>query len=319
MKIALVVGATGQSGSILCELLLERGFHVSASHRRTSVDNLSRIEHIRDQLQLHRLDITDPVSVATVIRDVQPSYVFQMADQDHVGWSMAMPGVSFDVTAKGVLNVLDAVRMHCPDARVFQPVSATMFGMSPPPQHEDTPFDPQSPYAICKLASYHICRHYRKRYGMFISCGIMYNHDSIRRHGDYLLHAIARQAVAIERGEQQRIKLGGHPNTRVDVGCAREFMHAVTDMMQLDKPDDFVIGTGIGHHLTHMVRYALAVIHQRVEHGNEYDRDENYDRPGEQPTLIADIEKARIGFGFNPKRDSLQVLKELIDFYRGRQ
>jgi GDPmannose 4,6-dehydratase len=207
--------------------------------------------------------------------------------------------------------------------KVFQPVSATMFGMSPPPQHEETPFDPRSPYAICKLAAYHLCRYYRQRHGMFVSCGIMFNHDSTRRHGDYLLHVIARQAVAIGRGEQQRIKLGGDKNTRVDVGCAREFMNAAIDMLQLDVPDDFVIGTGVGHSLGQMVHYAVeyAGLVGGIDVNSldpSIDRDESYERPGEQPMLIADISKARIAFGFEPKRDSLQVLAELIDFYRGK-
>lgn len=319
MTKALVIGATGQSGSYLCDILLQMGYDVHATYRRTSGDNLSRIKHIRDKLQLHRMDVTDAVSVNHVLAATWPDVVFNMADQDHVGWSIETPCVSFDVTAKGVLNVLDAVVLRCPGAKVFQPVSATMFGMHPPPQHEETPFDPQSPYAICKLAAYHLCRHYRQRYALDVWCGIMFNHDSVRRGGDYLLHAIAKQVAMIEGHDLPvSMKLGGSPNTRVDIGCAREFMEGVVDMLNRTAPDDFVMGTGVGHSIGDMVQAAMRYVDREWDLNQRFESDENYHRQGPQPTLIADIEKARTGFGFAPKRTSLDLVRELVDYYLAR-
>lgn len=278
-KRALVLGCGGQDGSFLCDILLEKGYCVHGLYRRSSVDNLTRIAHCRDRVTLHAGDVTDPNSLAVVMSAVNPHEVYHVADQDEVGHSFAAPSVAVDVTYGGTVNVLEAVRRCCPSARVFIPSSATVFGDAPPPQAESTPFAPQSPYACAKAAAYYAARMYREHYGLHVCCGIMFNHDSPGRGGGYLLQRIAR-------GQP----LWGDQEAVVDIGYAYEYMKAVWRMMQLDKPDDFVLGTGKGYRIKDLLCKK---------------------RPFPVETLAglrACSRKARQAFGFAPEHDAASVL-----------
>ena len=289
MKRVLIFGINGQDGSFLAEILLERGYEVHGFYRRSSVDNLSRIRHLLSDVTLHKGDLTDYGSVHRAVAECLPLHeVYNEADQDHVGWSQSAPSYSAAVTYGGVVNVLEAVRQLTPTTRIFQPVSATMFGYAPPRQDETTRLYPQSPYACAKVAAYYLCQHYRREHGMFVSCGILFNHDSPRRSGDYLLQRIAR-------GEE----LWGDLETIVDIGYAREYMEAVWKLMQLDRPDDFVLGTGRGYRIKDLLTGNRVPLDYKMEYG-----------------LVAYPVKAIQTFGFDPQYDAYSVLTMLRGHYR---
>lgn len=248
MKRVLILGIGGQDGSLLADNLLARGgYEVHGLIRRSSTGNLRNVTHLDGKVTLHRGDLSDPLSVHHILETVRPYFVYNLADQDHVGWSDAHVGYNLDVTAGAVGRLLESVRImqDRQEIRVFQACSATMYGPSEEPVVEDTPLNPQSPYAVAKAAAYHLCRMYRQRYGMFVSCGILFNHDSPRRSSDYLPQQIARQAVEVLRGKRDRIELRG-PNARMDIGWAPEYVEAMRLICEADTPDDFVVGTGKG-------------------------------------------------------------------------
>jgi len=253
MKSVLILGIGGQDGSYLADNLLARGgYKIHGLVRRSSTGNLRNVAHLEGKVTLHRGDLSDPLSIHRILQEVAPHYVYNLADQDHVGWSDCHVGYNLDVTAGAVGRLLESIRLLTASGeipfdgiRVFQACSATMYGPRERPITEDCPLNPQSPYAVAKAAAYHLCRMYRQRYGMFVSCGILFNHDSPRRSPDYLPQQIARQAVEVLRGKRKRIELKG-PNARVDVGWAPEYVEAMRLICEADVPDDFVVGTGIG-------------------------------------------------------------------------
>lgn len=246
MKVVLITGIGGQDGSYLADNLLARGgYQIHGLIRRSSHNNLRNIAHLNWQITLHRGDLSDPLSIHRVISAVRPHFIYALGDQDNVVWSDAHIGYNLDVTASAVGRLLESVRMVDPKIRIFQACSATMYGPREEPITEDTPLNPQSPYACAKACAYHLCRMYRERYGMFVSCGILFNHDSPRRGPDYLPQQIARQAVEVLRGKRERIELRG-PNARVDIGWAPEYVEAMRLICEAEVPDDFVAGTGKG-------------------------------------------------------------------------
>jgi GDPmannose 4,6-dehydratase len=262
MKRVLILGIGGQDGSYLADNLLSRGgYEVHGMVRRSSTGNLRNIAHLEGKVTLHRGDLSDPLSIHRILESVQPHYIYNLADQDNIGWSYMHVGYNLDVTAGAVGRLLESVRMlkaqdSWGDMRIFQACSATMYGPREELITEDTPLNPQSPYACAKAAAYHLCRMYRQRYGMFVSCGILFNHDSPRRSPDYLPQQIARQAVEVLRGKRERIELRG-PNTRVDIGWAPEYVEAMRLICEAEKPDDFVAGTGWGCRIDSLCRVAL--------------------------------------------------------------
>lgn len=237
---ALILGITGQDGSYLADILLERGYEVHGMYRRTSTDNTGRISHILDKIKLHQGDLADFASVSRIVKHLQPDELYNEADQDDVGWSKSLVMQAVDITFGGAANVFEAVRINKPWCRIFQPVSATMFSTASWPQNESTRLDPRSPYACAKAATYHLARYYREEHHMFISTGIFYNHDSPRRSESYLLNKICKSACRIGRGEQQELLLG-NLETHVDVGYARDYMLAANKLMQFNDPGDYVI------------------------------------------------------------------------------
>lgn len=308
MTRALIFGVTGQDGSYLADHLLGLGYEVYGTHRRTSLDNTVRTDKARQSKRFHllRADLTDPGSVAAAVWQVRPQEVYNLADQDNVGWSECLPRLAVDVTYGGVFHVLQAVEDHAPNAKVFQPVSATMFAGSSPPQNEGSPHFPQSPYAVAKCAAYHLCRHYRIFHGLYVSTGILFNHDSERRGGDYLLQRLARQAVEVARGRRAVVTVF-RPGDHVDVGYAPEFVTAFHRILQLDRPTDLVIGTGRAYSVGELAEAALVAAGVR-DAGRLTVVDA--DRPA--PVLIADPRKAREAIDWDPREDALSVVRRLV-------
>lgn len=307
---ALITGITGQDGSYLADILLERGYEVHGLIRHSSADNLCRLRHCLDKLTLHRGDVLDSVSLEMALLCSEPDEIYHEADQDSVAWSYDAPLYSHAVTAGSVQTLLELVRQFRPKAKVFLPVSATMFGDAPAPQNELTPFNPSSPYAVAKVAAYHAARYYRQAHGLFVSTGILFNHDSPRRADGYLLQKICRGAVRIYYGLQKTLPLG-NLDLRVDVGYAREYMEAAHAILQLDQPNDFVLATGEGWTLRQMVKEAFSLA--GVDDPAHYlTTDSRFYRPGPQPTLIGDASKARQVFGFNPQWSIGRLMAYLI-------
>ena len=309
-KKALILGITGQDGSYLAEVLLEKGYEVHGMIRRSSTGNTKNIDQIINKIILHKGDMADVNSLYRIISQVQPEEIYNEADQDHVGWSYDIPAYSYDITAAAVGRILEVIKQVNPKIKFFQPVSATMFGDAIHPQSEKTPFNPQSPYACAKLLAYYLARYYRDVHGMFVSTAIFFNHDSPRRSEEYLLHKICNSAVRISKGKQKQIALGSL-DMSVDIGYAKEFMEAAWQIMQQENPDDYVIGTGEGRTIREFLEEAFAQVGLKTE--GLVTIDPKFVRPGKQPTLIGDITKAKEAFGFNPKIKFKELIKILIE------
>ncbi len=310
MKTALILGIGGQDGSYLAEVLLEKGYEVHGLYRHSSVNNLQRIEHIKDQITLHQGDVLDSSSVLAAIINSGATEIYNEADQDNVGWSHDIPGQTFDVTGSAVGNLLSMI--CCTPKRdkigFFQPLSATMFGNSKSPQNEETRHDPKSPYACAKVFAYHLCRYYRETYGMFVSTAIFYNHDSPRRSENYLLSKICRSAVRIARGKQEELLLG-NLDLRVDIGYAKEYMEAAHSIMQLDKPDDFVIGSGSAYSIWELAKIAInraGASEHRIKQNPDFTRVEK------QTMLVGDNIKASNAFGYDPYYKGERLINLMI-------
>ena len=322
-KRALILGVTGQDGSYLADILLERGYEVHGMYRRISSGNdhhWARIYHLRSKSDfiLHQGDMLDTGSVERIIMDVTPQEIYNEADQDNVGWSYKTPGLSYQITSAAVGNILEMIRGVDKGIKFFQPVSAMMFGDAPAKQNEDTPFNPQSPYACAKVMAYYLARYYRQVHNMFVCTAIFYNHDSPRRTEDYLLHKIAHSAVRMANGEQYKLMLG-NLKMKVDIGYAKEYMEAANDIMQLGEPSDYIIATTVGISIDHLVRCAFHAAGGDVYSHYYCDApmhkvgvDSTFYRPGNQPTLVGDCSKAESVFGFNPKYNAVDVINMLI-------
>lgn len=307
-KKALILGINGQDGSYLAEILLERGYEVHGVVRRNSQPNLWRIQHILDQLVIHQGDLLDFSSIYSIFWKILPDEIYNEADQDHIGFSQATPSYSAEITYGAVANLLELVRqIKQPKIKLFQPVSATMFGNAPAPQDEETPFDPQSPYAISKLAAYYLCKHYREKHGLFVSTAILYNHDSVRRQGDYLLHYICKAAVRISHGDAEELSIS-NPDLRVDIGCAREYMEAIYKLMQLDSSIDLVIGSGFAGTIYSFVQTAFGKMRIPMNRLTTT-------IPTESSSLLSDCSKAMDLLWFKPQRSVYQIIVELCDHY----
>lgn len=300
MKRAFITGITGQDGSYLTELLLGKGYEVVGLVRRSSSLNTSRIDHIFDHPNLRLVfgDLTDGSALARTLREVRPDEIYNLGAQSHVRVSFDIPEYTGDVGALGVVRLLEAVRESGCSPRVYHASSSELFGSSPPPQSETTPFRPRSPYAIAKLYAYWIVVNYREAYGMHASNGILQNHESPRRGETFVTRKITKAAARIKLGLQEKLFLG-NLDARRDWGFAGDYVEAMWLMLQQEKPDDYVIATGE----CHSVRDFLDVVfehlgldwHQYVEH------DPRYLRPTEVEVLQGDATKARERLGWKPR------------------
>lgn len=284
MKKALILGITGQDGSYLADILISKGYEVHGMVRRSSTGNLRNIQHNLDRLKLHNGDMSDPISLMQIIGGIQPDEIYNEADQDHVGFSYDTISYSGDITGSAVGRLLEIVRTTCREAKVFIPLSATMFGNAPAPQNVDTPFSPQSPYAVSKVTAYYWAKYYREHHDMFVTSAILYNHDSVRRTGDYLLHKIARQAVEVQQGKRSSIELSGNLGLKVDIGFANDYMTAAYYAMQQAIPASIMIGSGNYTPVFRLAFYAL----EAVGKAGEMVGTDGKPLPDER-TLIADM------------------------------
>jgi GDPmannose 4,6-dehydratase len=316
-KTAFVTGITGQDGSYLAELLLAKGYTVHGLIRRSSAFNTQRIDHLyqephgpRARLVLHYGDVADGSRLTTLLERLQPGEVYHLAAQSHVRVSFDEPEFTGSTTGLGTVRLLEAIRMTGLPCRFYQASSSEMFGMSPPPQSEDTPFHPRSPYAAAKVYAYWITRNYREAYGMFAVNGILFNHESPRRGETFVTRKIARAAARIARGEQEHLYLG-NLEARRDWGYAPEYVDAMWRMLQCERPGDYVVATGTSH----SVRDFLGFCFERV--GLDPDRhvrfDERYLRPSEVPDLIGDASAAERELSWRPTVYAPELARIMVD------
>lgn len=299
MKTALITGITGQDGSYLAEILLGKDYEVHGLVRRSATDNLGNIRHIRTLLRLHTGDITDGVSVAEIVEDIQPDEVYNLAAQSHVRESFNCPVYTFETVATGALNVLEAIRRFCPEARYYQASSSEMFGdVTETPQRESTPFRPRSPYGCAKCAAYWLTKNYRESYNIHASNGILFNHESQRRGTEFVTRKITLAAARIKAGKQHRLELGNVTAMR-DWGHSREYMEAAHKMLQRDTPDDYVIATNESHSVLQFLQEAFKVAGLEVD--DLVVHDPVLERPAEVQTLQGDYSKAKRMLGWEPK------------------
>ena len=326
MKIALITGATGQDGSYLAELLLEKGYEVHGIIRRSSLINTHRINHIYDKLKLHYGDLTDSTNLVRVIQLVQPNEIYNLGAQSHVKVSFEMPEYTADVDAVGTLRVLEAVRLLGMEnkVRIYQASTSEMFGLvQEVPQKETTPFYPRSPYGCAKVYGYWITKNYREAYGMYACTGILFNHESPRRGETFVTRKITQALSRISVGLQDCLYLGNLDAKR-DWGHAKDFVEAMWLMLQQDEPDDYVIATGIQYSVKDFVEEAAPYFGMKIvwmgEGLNEFGYDLNtkrvvikvdpkYFRPAEVETLLGDASKAKKELGWEPKI----TFKELVE------
>lgn len=318
MKKALVFGVTGQDGSYLAEVLLEKGYEVHGMVRRSATGNTRNIEHlIRDpyifqkRFFIHRGDLADPTSLYRIIGAVKPQEIYNEADQDHVGWSYDMVGFSADITGAAVGRILEIIKQVDPGIRYFQPCTSNMFGKTDTTfQDEATPFNPQSPYACAKAMAFYLTRYYRQAFGIFASTAILYNHESSRRTEEYVTSKITRSVARIVCQRQNKLTLGDL-SARIDWGYAREYMEAAWQILQLEKPDDFIIATGEAHSVKEFMDEAFSVAGLKSE---EYVViDQSLVRPTKTSALIGNIAKAKQAFGFNPQYKFRELVKLMVE------
>ena len=316
MKKAFITGITGQEGSYQAELLLSKDYEVHGVIRRASTFNTARIEHIyKDphngaRLFLHYGDVTDTGSLVDLIYNLRPEEVYHLAAQSHVRVSFDLPEYTAEVTALGTTRILEAIRKSGIQARFYQASSSEMFGSAKPPQNENTPFEPQSPYAAAKVYAYWMTRDYRQGYQMFATNGIMFNHESPRRGETFVTRKITRAVAAIVAGRQKELYLG-NLEARRDWGYAPDYVAAMWKMLQADGSDDFVVGTGEAHSVREFLDEAFGYVNLDW---HEYVKiDPRYFRPNEVDYLQCDPGKARRLIGWEPRVLFKDLVRIMVD------
>ena len=317
IKKALITGITGQDGSYLAELLLAKGYEVHGIVRRSSTSNTSRIDHLFEDPQigdtklfLHYGDLSDSSRLATLVDSIQPAEVYNLAAQSHVRVSFDEPELTGDTTGLGTIRLLEAIRMVGLPTRFYQASSSEMFGASPPPQNEDTPFYPRSPYGAAKVYSYWVTKNYRESYGIFATNGILFNHESPRRGETFVTRKITRAVARIAEGLQEKLYLGNIEAVR-DWGYAPEYVEAMWMMLQAEEPGDFVIATGSQYSVRDFLRFSFQ--HVGLEWEKYVQFDEKYLRPAEVDALVGDSEKARTATGWSPSVMTPELAQIMVD------
>lgn len=316
-KVALVTGITGQDGSYLAELLLEKGYTVHGLIRRSSTFNTARIDHlyvdpheVGPRLHLHHGDMTDGSALARLIRSVAPDEIYNLAAQSHVAVSFNQPEYTCDVAGMGVIRLLEAIRETGVPCRLYQAGSSEMFGDAPAPQNEQTPFSPRSPYAAAKVLAYQLVRNYREAYGMFAVTGILFNHESPRRGETFVTRKISRAVAAIVAGRQDAVYLG-NLDARRDWGHAHDYVRAMWMMLQADSPVDYVCGTGESHTVREFCE--LAFDHVGLDWRDHVRIDERYFRPTEVDFLKADASRLEADLGWRPTVRFEDLVREMVE------
>jgi GDPmannose 4,6-dehydratase len=313
---AFITGITGQDGSYLAEILLEKGYDVYGMIRRSSSFNTARIDHIFKDVELVFGDLSDGSVLNQLMRTIRPDEVYNLGAQSHVRVSFDVPEYTADTDAMGTLRLLDAIREEGVQCRFYQASSSEMFGKAREvPQTEETPFHPRSPYGVSKVFSYWITRNYREAYGMYAVNGILFNHESPRRGPTFVTRKITRAVGAILRGEQDDLKLGNLDAKR-DWGYAKDYMEGAWRMLQADEPDDFVLATGETHSVQEFLDEAFG--HVGLDWHDYVKIDERYFRPSEVDLLIGDYSKAKAKLGWEPTVRFAELVRMMVDADRER-
>src|SRR5437867_7202799 len=310
-KTAVITGVTGQDGSYLAELLLDKGYEVIGVVRRTSHDSYERIGHLLDRVHIVAADLLDQHSLTTVIRDAKPDEVYNLAAQSFVPTSWTQPVLTGEFTALGVTRLLEAIRLVHPDARFYQASSSEMFGKAvETPQRETTPFYPRSPYGVAKVYGHWITVNYRESYGMYAVSGILFNHESPRRGLEFVTRKVTHGVARIVKGKDTELRLG-NLDAGSDWGFAGDYVDAMWRMLQQPKPVDYVIGTGETHSVRELCEIAFA--HAGLDWKQHVNVDPRFVRPAEVDTLQADPAKAVRELGWTPKTSFADLVRMMVD------
>ncbi len=311
-KRALITGITGQDGSYLAELLLEKGYQVHGLVRRASTLNRSRIDHLQSNqsLRLHYGDLTDGVSLVNLVREIEPHEVYNLGAQSHVKVSFEMPEYTASTDAVGTLRLLEAIRAAKLDCRFYQASTSEMFGATPPPQSEGTAFYPRSPYGAAKLYSHWVTVNYREAYDLFAVSGILFNHESPRRGESFVTRKITLGVAAIKLGVTDELVLGNLDAVR-DWGFAKEYVEGMWRMLQHDEPQDYVLATGVGTTVREFCDYAFS--HAGLNWQDHVKYNDAYERPTEVDALIGDASKAREVLGWKAETEAEGLAQLMVD------
>jgi GDPmannose 4,6-dehydratase len=310
-KVALITGVTGQDGSYLAEFLLERGYRVHGTLRRASTDNLERVRHLAPHLNLHQADLLDQSSLTNLVREVRPREIYNLAAQSFVPTSWTEPIFTAESTGLGVTRILEAVRTVDPTIRFYQASSSEMYGrVVETPQSERTPFWPRSPYAAAKVYGHWITVNYRESYRLFACSGILFNHESPRRGLEFVTRKITHTVARIKRGLATELRLGNLQAKR-DWGFAGDYVRAMWLMLQHDRPDDYVVGTGETHSVEEFLRAAFS--HVDLDWRDYVVIDPKFYRPAEVDLLIADPSKARRCLNWEPTVSFEELVSMMVD------
>ncbi len=315
-KRALITGITGQDGSYLAELLLEKGYEVHGLVRRSSSFNRGRIDPIyldpanQGRLTLHYGDMTDSTSLINVVRESRPDEVYNLAAQSHVAVSFEMPEYTASADAMGAIRLLEALRQNAPEARFYQASTSEMFGLTPPPQHEDTHFHPRSPYGAAKLHAHWATINYREAYDLYAVSGILFNHESPRRGESFVTRKITRAVAAITAGRATSVTLGNLEAVR-DWGYAKEYVEGMWRMLQQDVPGDYVLATGVGTTVRDFAEMAFS--HVGLDWREHVETDARFERPSEVPELLGDASRAAAELGWKATTTVRQLAGLMVD------
>jgi GDPmannose 4,6-dehydratase len=312
LKKVLITGITGQDGSYLADMLLEKGYEVYGMVRRSSVEKLDRIEHIRDRINFVQADLLDQLSIISIIKQVNPDEVYNLAAMSFVPTSWSQPVLTGEFTGIGVTRMLEAVRLVNKDIRFYQASSSEMFGkVKEIPQTENTPFHPRSPYGVAKVYGHYITVNYRESYDIFAASGILFNHESPRRGLEFVTKKVTNAAAKIKLGLLDYLYLGNMDSKR-DWGFAKDYVEAMWLMLQQDEPDDYVIATGESHSVKEWVQASFECL------GLDWEKyvkiDQKFIRPAEVDLLIGDSSKAQKVLGWKPKVNFEQLVKIMVEY-----
>jgi GDPmannose 4,6-dehydratase len=311
MSTALITGVTGQDGSYLAELLLEKGYRVVGVVRRSSTTPTERISHLVDRIELVSADLLDQTSLTDVVHEYQPEEIYNLAAQSFVAASWTQPVLTGEFTALGVTRVLEAMKKAAPKARFYQASSSEMFGqVRESPQRETTPFYPRSPYGVAKVYAHWITVNYRESFGLFAVSGILFNHESPRRGTEFVTRKVSDAVARIKLGQQKDLHLGNLDAHR-DWGFAGDYVEAMWLMLQQKEPDDFVIGTGESHSVRELCEVAFE--HAGLDYRKYVVQDPKFLRPAEVDLLVADPAKARAKLGWKPKVGFHELVRMMVD------
>jgi GDPmannose 4,6-dehydratase len=308
---ALITGITGQDGSYLAELLLDKGYEVHGMVRRSSTERFDRIEHLRDRITLHQADLLDERSLVDALRAARPDEIYNLAAMSFVAVSWIQPTLTAEFTGVGVTRMLEAMREVCPEARFYQASSSEMFGkVRQVPQNELTPFYPRSPYGVAKVYGHHITVNYRESYGLHASSGILFNHEGPRRGLEFVTRKITWHAAAIKLGLVDNLALGNLDAER-DWGYAKDYVEAMWMMLHQDVPTDYVVATGVAHSVRDCLEIAFDQAGLDIDHHVVID--ESLKRPAEVDHLIGDASKAKRELGWEPRTSFEELIRLMVD------